>query len=65
MTGPTTVWRSGVLPQPDPRQTLDRTLNQWDVVAEEVFAATWDCPNVFAVQIPVAAPATTTAPAVP
>lgn len=65
MTGSTTIWRSGVLPQPDPRQTLDRSLNQWDTVAEEVFAATWDCPAIFAVQIPVAAPAVTTAPAVP
>lgn len=64
MTGPVTVWRSGVLPQPDPRQTLDRTLNQWDVVAEEVFAHAWDCPDVvFAVQVPLAAPATATAPA--
>lgn len=65
MTSPVTIWRSGVLPQPDPRQTLDRTLNQWDTVAEEVFAHTWDCPNVFAVQVPVASPATTVAPAVP
>lgn len=65
MTSPVTIWRSGMLPQPPPRQTLDRTLNQWDTVAEEVFAHTWDCPNVFAVQVPVAAPATTTAPAVP
>lgn len=65
MTGATTIWRSGILPQPDPQVTLDRTLNQWDVVAEEVFAATWDCPTVYAVQIPIAAPAVTTAPAVP
>jgi hypothetical protein len=65
MTAPVTVWRSGVLAQPDPRQTLDRELNQWDVVAEEVFAHAWDCPQVMAVQVPIAAPATTTAPAVP
>lgn len=56
MTSPVTVWRSGVLPQPDPRQVLDRSLNQWDAVAEEVFAAVWDCPEVFAVQLPIAAP---------
>jgi len=56
ITSPLTVWRSGVLPQPDPRQTLDRALNQWDVVAEEVFAHAWDCPDVYAVQVPVAAP---------
>lgn len=65
MTGAVNMWRSGVLPQPDPRQTFDRGLNQWDVVAEEVFGLTWDCPDVFAVQVPVAAPAVATAPAVP
>lgn len=65
MTGPVTIWRSGVIAQPDPRQTLDRTLNQWDVVAEEVFAHAWDCDNVFAVQVPLAAPATAATPAVP
>lgn len=65
ITAPVTMWRSGVLPQPDPRQTLDRTLNQWDVVAEEVFAVAYDCPEVFAVQIPLAAPATAATPAVP
>src|SRR5678816_1517200 len=31
MTGAVNMWRSGILPQPDPRQTLDRSLNQWDV----------------------------------
>jgi hypothetical protein len=65
MTGAVHMWRSGVLPQPDPRQTLDRSLNQWDVIAEEIFGLTWDCPEVFAVQVPVAAPAVATAPAVP
>lgn len=65
MTGAVHMWRSGILPQPDPRQTFDRALNQWDVVAEEVFGLTWDCPEVFAVQVPIAAPAVATAPAVP
>ena len=64
MTGPVTLWRADI-PQPDPRQVFDRAANQWDVVAERVYAATWDCPNVFAVQIPVAAPAVATAPEVP
>lgn len=63
ITSPVTMWRSGVLDQPPPRQTLDRTLNQWDVVAEEVFALTYDCPEVFAVQVPIAAPATAATPA--
>jgi hypothetical protein len=65
MTGKTTIWRTEILPQPAPGQTLDRSLNQWDVLAERVYAVTWDCPDIFAVQIPVAAPATTAAPAVP
>jgi hypothetical protein len=63
MTGAVNMWRSGILPQAAPTQTLDRTLNQWDVVAEEVFGLTWDCPDVFAVQVPLAAPAVATAPA--
>lgn len=65
MTSQVTLWRSGVLPQRGPDAVLDRTLNQWDVLAEEIFAATWDCPEVFAVQVPIAAPQSTTAPAVP
>jgi hypothetical protein len=67
MTGYTTVWRSteAQIPQPDPRRVMDRALNQWDVVAERVYAAAWSCPEVFAVQVPVAAPAVATTPAVP
>lgn len=58
MTGYTAVWRStdGQIPQPDPQRVMDRTLNQWDVVAERVYAAAWSCPEVFAVQVPLAAP---------
>jgi hypothetical protein len=56
ITPPITIWRSGVLPQPPATQTLDRSLNQWDTVAEEVFAHAWDCPETFAVEVPVAAP---------
>lgn len=62
MTPNVTIWRTDVN-APDPRQTFDRSLNQWDVVAEQVYAHTWDCPNVFAVQVPIAAPAVATAPA--
>lgn len=67
MTGYTTVWRStdDQIPQPDPRRVMDRALNQWDVVSERVYAAAWSCPEVFAVQVPVAAPATAATPAVP
>lgn len=65
MTGKTTIWRTEILPQPAPVQTLDRTLNQWDVVAERVYAVTWDCPDVFAVQVPLAAPGIAIVPVVP
>lgn len=65
MTPQVTVWRSDVM-QVDARQTLDRTLNQWDTVAERVYVIGYDCQDdVFAVQVPVAAPAVATAPAVP
>ncbi|MEU7010371.1 hypothetical protein [Streptomyces sp. NPDC046332] len=64
ITSPVTEW-SADIPQPDPRQTLDRTLNQWDVVAERVHAVAWECPVMFAVQVPLAAPAVATTPAVP
>lgn len=64
ITSSVTVW-SNTIGQPDPRMTLDRTANQWDVVAERVYAHAWDCPDVFAVQVPLAAPAVATTPAVP
>lgn len=65
MTGYTAVWRSteDQIPQPDPQRVMDRTLNQWDVVGERVYAAAWTCPEVFAVQVPIAAPATAATPA--
>lgn len=66
MTGYTTVWRSqDIQARIDPRQVMDRTLNQWDVVSERVYAAAWSCPEVFAVQVPIAAPATAATPAIP
>lgn len=67
MTGYTTVWRStdAQIPQPDPQRVMDRSLNQWDVIAERIYAAAWSCPEVFAVQVPIAAPATAATPAVP
>lgn len=61
------VWirRSEVIAQDDPRAFLNRATNQYLGLAERVYAATWTCPVVHAVQIPVAAPAVGTAPAVP
>lgn len=65
MTGYTAVWRStdAQIPQPDPQRVMDRSLNQWDVVSERIYAAAWSCPEVFAVQVPIAAPATAATPA--
>ena len=67
MTGYTAVWRStdAQIPQPDPERVMDRALNQWDVVSERIYAAAWSGPEVFAVQVPIAAPATAATPAVP
>lgn len=55
------IWRSEIM-VPDVTQTFDRTLNQWNVAAERVYAATWECPETWAVQIPLAAPAVATTP---
>lgn len=64
MTPQVYLWSSAVS-QPDPVQTLDRSLNQWMALAETVYAHAWICDTVFAVQVPLAAPAVATAPAVP
>jgi len=64
MTPAVHLWSTSV-DQPDPAATLDRTLNQWYGLAETVWMHRWLCDTVFAVQIPVAAPAVATAPAVP
>lgn len=65
MTPPVTVWRQ-LLDRVSATATLDRTLNQWDTIAERVYIVAYDCQDdVFAVQIPLAAPATADAPAVP
>lgn len=66
MTPQVTIWRSEIMQMAPATQTLDRTLNQWDTVAERVYLIGYDCQDdVFAVQVPVAAPAVATAPAVP
>lgn len=64
MTAPVHMWWVEI-GQPDPRQVFDRTLNQWDVVAERVYALVPECETTFAIQVPIAAPAVATAPAVP
>jgi hypothetical protein len=59
MTPPVTIRRSAVI-QPDVTATMDRVHNQWLALAERVYAHTWACPVVYAVQVPVAAPAVVT-----
>lgn len=61
------VWirRSPIIMRSDAADFIDRTLNQYMGLAERVYAATWTCDVVHAVQIPVSAPAVATAPAVP
>lgn len=61
------VWirRSGIIAQDDPAAYIDRATNQYMGLAERVYAATWTCDVVHAVQVPLAAPAVATAPAVP
>lgn len=66
MTGYVGIWRSeDVMARVDRTRAMDRTANQWDVIAERVYAVAWSCPEVFAVQVPVAAPAAAVTPAVP
>ena len=57
MTPQVWVRRSDIIAQDDPRSFMDRTGNQFLGLAERVYAATWTCPVVYAVQIPIAAPA--------
>lgn len=55
MTPPVLVRRSQVI-VPDVTATMDRVNNQWMALAERVYAHTWICDNVYAVQVPVSAP---------
>lgn len=66
MTGYVGVWRSeDIMARVSVERAMDRSANQWDAIAERVYAAAWSCPEVFAVQVPIAAPATAATPAVP
>lgn len=64
MTSQVDIRRTGIWTPPSD-QVFDRTNNQRFSEAIRAYAFTWDCPEVFAVQVPVAAPAVATAPAVP
>lgn len=56
MTPPVLIRRSPVM-VPDVLATMDRVNNQWMALAERVYAHTWLCDHVFAVQVPIASPA--------
>lgn len=64
MTPHVTIRRSELI-VPDVVATMNRTNNQYNALAERVYLHSWACDIVHAVQIPVGAPAFTTAPAVP
>lgn len=61
MTAALDVRRTGVI-VPDMMQAFDRINNQWVGLAERAYAYTWECPETFAVQVPIAAPAVATVP---
>jgi hypothetical protein len=65
MTPQVFVKRTASVNVPNIAQTLNRTTNQYQAVAERVYAHAWMCDLVFAVQVPVAAPAVAATPAVP
>lgn len=56
MTGPVQIWRSSDLLLPDPRQTFNRSTNQLIAVAEREYVVAYDCPEVFATQVPLEEP---------
>lgn len=55
MTPPVLIRRSEVI-VPPVLAALDRTTNQYMSLAERVYAHTWVCDSVFAVEVPIAAP---------
>jgi hypothetical protein len=55
MTPPVLIRRSEIM-VPDVTSNMDRSLNQYMAVAERVYAHTWLCDTVFAVEVPIAAP---------
>jgi hypothetical protein len=55
MTPPVLIRRSSVM-VPDVLATMDRLQNQYMALAERVYAHTWVCDSVFAVEVPMSAP---------
>lgn len=56
MTPPVLIRRSQVI-VPPALSTLDRSTNQYMALAERVYAHTWLCDEVFAVEVPIESPA--------
>jgi hypothetical protein len=54
ITPQVTVWRSDVF-APDPSQTFNRTTNQLYAIAEREYTIGYDCPTVFAIELPLEA----------
>lgn len=54
MTGPVTIWSSSEPLTPDPAMTFNRSTNQMIAIAEREYAQSYDCPTVFALEVPVA-----------
>jgi hypothetical protein len=61
MTGQVAMWAGDVM-VPDLMATFDRTSNQYNALAEQVYALTYDCPDVVALEVPIEAPMVVTAP---
>lgn len=55
MTPPVLIRRSPVV-VPDVIATMDRVQNQYMALAERVYAHTWTCPTVYAIEVPMSAP---------
>lgn len=59
MTPPVVIRRSPLI-VPSVVETMNRTNNQFNGLVERVYAHTWTCDTVFAVQVPIASPSVDT-----
>lgn len=55
MTPPVTIWQSPIMIV-DPNMTMDRTTNQRYALAERDYTVAYECPTVFAVELPLENP---------
>lgn len=59
MTPPVLIRRSALI-VPSVTETMNRTNNQYNGLVERVYAHTWTCDTVYAVQVPIASPSVDT-----